>query len=255
MEEQTKKSKLGLIIPIIVAIVLVAVFVYLDYKKPHTEPEDTDQTQEDPKEQKDKEAIRPQPISPSENPRREEELDPRLGCAGPVNIKPETLKEPDKEWIINKNGKTFASLGKYRITAPSYLVFDIPKIWLYFFSEKLSDRENNLYGLEQSYVSGISLIVNDFERKISLGGEKYMFIELDDFPFGDLYPYDREVVLDFEIIIELECNNLDKDTCLDNEGNSLNFINNADIQSQIRIFAVGCQEFTNDLVTDAIVKY
>jgi len=248
MEEQTKKSKLGLIIPIIIAIILVAVFVYLDYKKPFTEPEDIDQTQEDQKEQEDKEAIRPQPISPSENPRRGEELDPRLGCAGPVNIKPETLEEPDKEWIINKNGKTFVSLGKYRITAPSYLVFDIPKIWLYFLSEKLSDRDDGFYGLERSYVSGISLMVNDFERKINLGGEKYMFIELDDFPFGDLYPYDREVFLDFEIIIELECNNLDKDTCLNNEGNSLNFINNADIQSQIRIFAVGCQEFTNDLV-------
>lgn len=245
--EAKKKIKLGIIIPIIVAIVFVGVFVYLDYRdKPVEEPNGNQQT----------EPYFPKPVSPSQNPRRTEQLSPTLGCAGPVNIKPEILKEYDKEWVISNNGQTRTiSLGKYRIIAPINLVFDIPKLWLYFFSEDLSDREDFLYAIEESYTSRIVLRVNDFEREISLGGSEYMFIELSDYPLGDLYPYDREAFIDFEFFVDLTCKNLENGVCLDNKGKALDYINGLDIKSQIRIFAVGCQEFTNDLGTSANFKY
>ena len=243
------KIKWQIIIPVIVAIIFVGIFLYLDYKR------QSEMAPEEPDTEQPIDTDRPKPVIPSENPRREEQLDPRLGCASPENIKPETLKEPDKEWIIDKNGKITISLGKHRITAPIHLVFDIPRLWLYFFSEELSDRDDNLYGLEGSYVSKITLVVNDYERQIKLGGDKYMFIELDNYPLGDLYPYDKDVFLDFEFLIELNCNNIENNVCLNNDGKSLDFINNADVRSQIRIFAVGCQEFSNDLITDSVFKH
>lgn len=252
MEEPRKKSIIGIILPIIVAIIIVAVFIYLDSKKglePEPEPND------EPTTEQPVETVRPKPISPSQNPRRGEQLNPQVGCAGPPNIEPETLKEPDKEWIITKDGKTMISLGKYRITAPVYLVFDIPKLWLYFFSDQLSSRDDKMYGLEQAYTSRIILMVNDYERELKLGGDEYMFIELDDFPLGDLYPYDKEAILEFEFLIELNCNNIEGGVCLNNKGESLDFIDGADIQSQIRIFAVGCQEFSNDLIIDSVFNY
>ena len=252
MEKPKKKSALGIIIPIIIAVIVVAIFIYLDSRRglePEPEPSNEPTTEEPI------EALRPEPISPSQNPRREEQLDPRLGCASPLNIEPETLKEPDKEWVISREGKTIISLGKYRITAPEYLVFDIPKLWLYFFSEKLSSRDDRMYGLEKSYISKIVLIVNDYERELKLGGDEYMFIELSDFPLGDLYPYDKEVVLDFEFLIELNCNNIEKGACFNNKGEPLDFIDGADIQSQVRLFAVGCQEFSNDLMIDSIFRH
>lgn len=248
--EKKKKFNWQIIIPIIVAIAVVAVFLYLDYKKETVSPEEPNNGQQI------EEPIKPKPISPSENPRREEQLDPRLGCASPANIEPETLKEPDKEWIIDKKGETIrVSLGKYKITTPVNLVFDIPTLWLYFFSEKLSEREDAFYGLKSSYTSRIILAVNGYERQIRLGGSEYMFVELSDYPLGDLYPYDKEVVLEFEFFIDLKCKNFENGACLDNEGQALDYINGADIQSQIRIFAVGCQEFSNDLLIESVFKY
>lgn len=248
-DEGGKRFNWQIIIPIIVAIAIVAVFIYLDYKREPASPEEPNGGQQS-------EEYKPKPISPSENPRRAEQLNPTIGCAGPVNIEPDVLVEADKEWAINKNGETTkVSLGKYKITAPINLLFDIPTLWLYFFSEKLSDREDALYGLEKSYVSRIVLSVNGYEREMKLGGDKYMFIELSDYPLGDLYPYDRETILEFEFFIELKCRNLENGICSGNEGESLDYLNNTDVRAQIRIFAIGCQDFSNDLIIDSVFKH
>lgn len=251
--DNKKRFNWQIIIPIVIAIIIVAVFLYLDYKKDH---EQTEEPNGEEQQQEQSESYKPKPIPPSENPRRSEQLDPGLGCASPLNIKPDLTEEHSKEWLIDKNGeKTIVSLGKYKITAPIYLFFDIPKLWLYFFSKKLSDREDFLYGLEESYTSRILLIVNGHERELNLGGSEYMFIELSNFPLGDLYPYDKEAILEFEFLIELKCKNLENKKCLDNEGKSLDYLKSADIGAQIRIFAVGCQEFSNDLMIESVFKY
>lgn len=230
-----KKIKWEIVIPVILAIVLVAVFVYLDYKDKGGTPEP---------EPNDEIVVKPKPIPPSENPEREKELEigRDYGCASPATIEPDVIKEPDSIWQIKRDGKkTIVSLGKYRINNSGKMVLDIPKLWLYFFSEDLSDREDNLYGIKKSYVSGITLIVNDYKRELKLGGDEYMFIELDDYPLGDLYPYIQKTALEFEFLVELEYDGQDQ----------LDYINGADIQSQIRIFAIGCQEFTRDIIIDA----
>ena len=87
-------------------------------------------------------------------------------------------------------------------------------------------------------------MVNGHEREIKLGGDEYMFIELDDYPLGDYYPYEN-VDLEFEFLVELEYDGKE----------SLDYINGADIQAQIRIFAIGCQEFTKDIKTSAKFEY
>jgi hypothetical protein len=244
--EEKKRINWQLIIPIIIAVILVVVFLYLDYRNRPKE----EITEQIPGSEITK------PLSPSGNPRRGEQLNPGLGCASPSNIEPVVLKQSDVEWLINKNSKTTTiSLGKYRINASLNMLFDIPKLWLYFFSNSLSNREDALYGLEKSYTSRIVLMINGYERQLNLGGSDYMFIELDDYPLGDLYPYDKETTLEFEFLIELKCENLEKGNCFDNQGKPLDYINNADIRAQIRIFAVGCQEFTNDIIIDANFKY
>ena len=234
-----KKIKWEIIIPVIIAIVLVAVFVYLDYrdKNPGPSPDLNGET-----------VIKPKPTPPSENPEREKELEMGrdYSCASPATIEPDVIKEPDSIWKINRDGeKTIVSLGKYRINNSAKMVLDIPRLWLYFFSEDLSDREDKLYGIKKSYVSGITLVVNDNKRELKLGGDEYMFIELDDYPLGDLYPYIQKTALEFEFLVELK---YDKEELLD-------YVNGADIQSQIRIFAIGCQEFTRDIKTSANFEY
>jgi hypothetical protein len=244
--EEKKRINWQIIIPIIIAVILVVVFLYLDYR---------DRPKEEIIEQIPESKIT-KPLSPSENPGRKEQLNPGLGCAGPSNIEPIILKQSDTDWLISKDGEiTTISLGKYKINAPANLVFDIPRLWLYFFSNKLSNREDSLYGLEKSYTSRIFLMINGYERQLNLGGSDYMFVELDDYPLGDLYPYNRETALEFEFLIELKCENLEKRNCFDNQGKVLDYIDNADIRAQIRIFAVGCQEFTNDVVIDANFQY
>jgi len=240
-----------MIAPVILAIIVVGIFVYWDYaNKPKAEPNPTEEENSD---------YRPQPVPPSENPKRQIPLTPEqaanYGCAGPQHLQATTIKEPDAVWEIKSDGSTtVVSLGKYRITAPQNTVFDIKNLWLYFFSEKLSTRDDQIYPLQSSYVSRMRLVVNDYEQEIKLGGDEYMLIELN-YPLGDLYPYDRVAVLDYEILIDLKCANIEKGVCLDNSGEPLNYLNGAPIISDIRFFAMGCQEFDKDTVIDAIFKY
>lgn len=189
--------------------------------------------------------------------RRNEELNPDIDYAygGPEELGPAVVKEADAVWEINKKQSQIISLGRYRISIPKYTVLDVTKLWLYFFSDSLSQRDDELYGLQSSYVSKLILKINDKEKEIKVGGSEYMLIELPDYPLGDFYPYDKEVNLEFEFLIELKCSNLQNKTCLDNENKPLNYINNADIQPQIRIFAQGIQRFTKDISIDAIFKY
>ena len=101
----------------------------------------------------------------------------------------------------------------------------------------------------------MTLVVNGYEKEIKLGGSEYMLIELDNYPLGDIYPYDEETYLEFEILIELKCGNLQNGTCLSNGDESLEFLDGADISPMVRIFAVGCQEFTHDISIDAEFSY
>ena len=243
-----KKSKWYIIVPIIIAVIFAAILFYFDSKK---NPSENNQNP-DIVPVSD---YKPKPITPAENPRRSESLFAGIGCVGPQYLEAETLKQSDAVWEIKKSGETTTvSLGKYRIYAPEKLIFDIPKLWLYFFSEKLGREDDGLYGLEASYVSGIRLVVNDYEKKVSLGGDEYMFIELE-YPLGDLYPYDKTATLEYEILIDLKCKNIENGECSGNEGKVLDFLNDAEIVSQLRIFAVGCQEFTKDLEISAKLKY
>lgn len=243
-----KKSKWYIIIPIIIAVIFAALVFYFDYKK------NSSQNNQNP-DNVPVSDYKPKPIIPAENPRRSESLFAGIGCAGPQHLEVETLKQPDSVWKIKKNGETTTvSLGKYRIYAPEKLVFDIPKLWLYFFSEKLGREDDGLYGLEASYVSDIRLVVNDYEKELNLGGDKYMFIELE-YPLGDLYPYDKSAILEYEILIDLKCKNIQNGECLGNDGKVLSNLNDAEVVSQLRIFAVGCQEFSKDLETSAKFSY
>ena len=246
MEDAVKKSKKWqLVIPVILAIMVAGIFIYLDYKA-KLEANKENQVLE----------YKPEPISPSENPRRAEQLNPKTGygCAGPQHIPGTTLKEPDPTWEIKNDGSiTKISLGKYRIEAPVNTVFDINKFWLYFFSEKLSEREDQIYALESSYVSRILLTVNSYEKEVKLGGGEFMLIELD-YPLGDLYPYDKKTILEYEFTIELKCKNIENGKCLDNSGKPLDYLNGVEIIPQIRIFAEGCQEFDGDITIEASFK-
>lgn len=247
-----KKNKLWFIIPVLVAVIAVAVFLYLDYKnkpKPEPGPNNGGQTS----------TYKPQPVSPSENPLRAIPLDPakvsQYGCAGPQHLEAVTLNEPDRVWEIKKNGNTTrVSLGKYRISAPAMTVFDIKKLWLYFYSEKISERDDNIYALENSYTSRMLIIVNGYEKEIKLGGDEYMLIELD-YPLGDLYPYEKAATLEYELVIEFKCKNIANGKCLDNSNKPLDYLNDASIVSTIRFFAQGCQEFEKDVEVEAKFKY
>lgn len=251
-EDIKKKNKLWIIIPIIIAIIVVAVFIYLDYR-------DKSKSVPEPNNNEQNEAYKPEPISPSDNPKRAMPINPdelaHYGCGGPQHLEGEVLKQPDSIWEIKKDGSLIEiSLGKYRIIAPANTVFDITKLWLYFFSEKLSKRDDQIYALESSYMSRMRLIVNGYEKEIKLGGDEYMLIELD-YPFGDLYPYDRLANLEYEFIIELKCKNIKNGECLNNQGRNLDYINDVEIISQLRLFAVGCQEFDKDIEIGARFKY
>jgi len=251
-KDAKKKNKLLIIIPVLVAVIAVAVFIYLDYKnKPEPEPVPNNKGQTSD--------YKPKPVSPAENPLRAIPLDPnkvsRYGCAGPQHLEAITLNESDKVWEIKKNGDTTrVSLGKYRIYAPAMAVFDIKKLWLYFYSEKLSERDDNIYALESSYTSKMLIIVNDYEKEIKLGGNEYMLIELD-YPLGDLYPYEKATTLEYELVIEFKCKNIADRKCLDNENKPLDYLNDASIVSTIRFFALGCQEFEKDVEIEAKFKY
>jgi len=198
------------------------------------------------------------PIKPNENPARQDSLDEKLGygCGGPGSFKPETTEKPSTTWLIKKDGsETKVSLGKYKLPLLERTVIDLNKIWFYFLSDKLSTREDKWYGLESSYVSSMVLSVNGYEKEISLGGNEYMFVELAGFPLGDWYPYVQERYAEFEIFIKLKCKNIKDGQCLDNKNKPLDYISDADIKSNIKLFATGCEPFTVDIATDAKIKY
>jgi hypothetical protein len=254
IQQTNKKSKWYIIVPIIIAIIFAGLLFYFDSQKNPSEnngnPDNVPVSD-----------YKPKPISVAENPRRSESLMAGIGCVSPESLKAETLKQPDAVWEIKKTGETTTvSLGKYRLYAPEKKIFDIAKFWLYFYSEKLGREDDGLYGLEASYVSGIRLVVNGFEQKLSLGGNEYMFIELD-YPLGDLYPYDKAANLEYEILIDLKCKNIKDGECLSNDGRSLSFLNDMEIISLLRTFAKGCQEFNSgeleqgDLEVSSKFKY
>jgi len=249
IKELFKGIKWIIVLPLIIIIIGLVVFGYFDYKNNHKINNTINSSSN---------YTLLKPISKTDNPRRSETITdlPQYGCASPETILPETLKAPDSVWKIAKNGDTTTvSLGKYRIKNLAKTVLDISKVWVYFTSNKLSTRNDKFYGLEKSYVDSITLNVNGYEKEIKLGGDDYMFLELSDFPFGDLYPYDKNYAMEFEITLNLKCKNIKDGECLDNAGKSLSYINGADIKSQFRFFALGCEEFTNDMNVDAKFSY
>jgi hypothetical protein len=248
-----KKIKWQIIVPALIAVILIVGFFYVTYsdKKPNNSGNEGDNNIVVPD-------YKPVPVLPSDNLKRKEPLDPEMGygCAGPaVFEKMKTLKEPDANWTIKTTGETTRiSLGKYRIITEERSVMDITKLWLYFFSKDLSERDDDIYGLEESFTSKIFLTVNGQEKEIKLGGPEYMLIELD-FPLGDLYPYDKAAALEFEFSIEFKCKNIKDGKCLDNSNEPLKYLDNKEIVSFVRFFAVGCQEFTYDLKISSKFKY
>lgn len=245
-EIKNRKINWAIIIPIIAVIILAGALVVFDYQRTKKENNNGPGPTSD--------EYRPEPISRENNPRRSEAIVdlPKYGCASPATIEPTITKNPDAVWRIPKDGTiNTISLGKYKIINDDKTVLDIPTLWLYFTSEKLSNRDDKVYALENSYVAGMKIIVNGYEKEIKLGGPEYMLIELSGYPLGDIYPYDRETILEFEVLIELECANLQNGICLSNGAKPLDFINDADITSMFRIFAVGCQEFTKDIFIES----
>lgn len=252
MEEIDKSKKINwaIIAPAIVAVIIVAVIIYLDYRRTGDDNSPTPPS--------NSEEYKPKPVSLKDNPKRAEAITDisKYGCASPATIEPIITKEPDKIWTIPKDGSAnVVSLGKYKIKNLAYTVLDIRKLWLYFFSDKLSTRDDKVYALEKSYVSKMTLVVNGYEQEIKLGGSEHMLIELSDYPLGDIYPYDRETFLEFEVLIELKCSNIQNGTCLSNKNESLKFLDGADISSMFKIFALGCQEFDQDITIDAEFSY
>ncbi len=246
---ENKKINWKIILPLIAVLIIVGIFIYQDYRKNENNPGNPPTSQEE---------YRPVPVSKTDNPRRSEAIvdNSKYGCASPATIVPAVTKEANATWTIPKDGSTNTiSLGKYKIKNPIYTLMDIPKLWLYFESNKLSDRDDKVYALEKSYVAKMTLIVNDQAQEIKLGGDEYMLLELDNYPLGDIYPYDKETVLEFEILIELKCEKIQGGECLGNNGKSLKFLDGADISPMFRIFAIGCQEFAHDIVVDAEFKY
>ncbi len=168
-----------------------------------------------------------------------------------------TIKSADTTLLINKDQqKRMFSLGAYELPLETYAVLAIPKLWLYFSSEALSDRDDKLYGLEDSYLSKIILKTGKQFQEINLGktGE-HVFIELDDCPLGNIHPVNRELKIDFEIILEIGCNNFKDGACLDNEGKPLDYINGADLTASIRFFVISGETFTNDMSMPLHFKY
>lgn len=152
--------------------------------------------------------------------------------------------------------KQLISLGKFTLDLEPKTVLVIQKLWLYFFSEKLSDRDDNLYGLEDSYLSKIIIKKGNLTKEIKLGktGE-HSFIELDDCPLGNIYAVDYPTQIDFEIILEVECNNLTGGVCLDNSGKPLTYIHGADLEARLRLFAASEEELNKDISIPMKFKY
>ena len=168
-----------------------------------------------------------------------------------------TEKDVDTSLIIGKDGekRTF-SLGKYKLNLePDSIVF-IPKLWLFFASEKLSSREDKLYGLEDSYLSKIIFKVGNYTKEVNFGktGE-HSFIELASCPIGNFDAVNYKTDLEFEFLLEIGCNNLKDGACLDNSGKPLDYIDGVDLLATIRFFVVSGEQFNQDLKISASFKY
>ena len=175
-----------------------------------------------------------------------------------VGSLPFIIEEPPVQFLeINKNQeKRIFSLGRFKLNLEPNTVLQIPKLWLYFFSEKLSNREDNMYGLEDSYLSKIILKVGDKTKEIKLSkSNEHSFIELEDCPLGNIRPVNYGTSLEFEFLLELGCNNFKDGVCLNNEGEVLDYINGADFLAQIRLFGVSYQDFTKDIPILVHFKY
>jgi hypothetical protein len=152
--------------------------------------------------------------------------------------------------------KQLISLGKFTLNLEPNTVLVINKLWLYFSSEKLSDRDDNLYGLEDSYLSKIIIKKGNLTQEIKLGDTgEHSFIELDNCPLGNIYAVDYATQIDFEIMLEVGCNNLKDGVCLDNNGKPLNYIDGADLTAQLRLFAASEEAFNKDISIPMKFKY
>jgi len=166
------------------------------------------------------------------------------------------IEKPAAKFLEIKKDKQLVSLGKYYLPIEPNTVLRISKLWLYFLSNQLSEREDRLYGLEDSYLSKIILKVGDDSKEIKLGKSgEHSFIELDNCPFGNIYPVEYKTYLDFEIMLEIECNNVENGECLDNKGEGLSYINGADLTAQIRLFATSFQDFMKDISISTEFRY
>lgn len=175
-----------------------------------------------------------------------------------VSSIPFVVKEPPVQFLEIKKDqeKRLFSLGKFKLYLEPNTFLKIPKLWLYFFSQELSDRNDNMYGLEDSYLSKIILKVGKETREIKLGrSDEHSFIELEDCPLGNIYPVNNQTSLEFEVLLEIGCNNFKDGNCLDNNDKPLDYINGADFLAQIRLFAVSYQEFTKDIPILTHFKY
>ena len=175
-----------------------------------------------------------------------------------VSSLPFIIEEPPAQFLeINKNQeKKIFSLGRFKLNLEPNTYLQIPKLWLYFFSEQLSKRDDKLYGLEDSYLSKIILKVGEETKEIKLSkSNEHSFIELEDCPLGNIRPVNYGTSLEFEFLLEMGCNNFTDNICLDNEGKPLDYIHSADLLAQIRLFAVSFQGFTKDIPILVHFKY
>lgn len=169
-----------------------------------------------------------------------------------------TLEKQTSEFLEIKAGRKnkLFSLGKFTLNLEPNTVLKIPKLWLYFFSEKLSDREDGLYGLRDSYLSNIILKTGSKTQEINLGRSgEHSFIELVDCPLGNIYPVDKETELDFEFLLEIGCNDYQDGVCLDSDGKSLDYIDGADLLAKVRLFVESFQNFTKDIIASTSFEY
>lgn len=210
----------------------------------------------------------PQPgLEPRPHPQTEEDpwgnckqmtYDPKnvdYNFVGTLNL---TLEKPADQFLeIQKDEeKRIFSLGKFRLPLETNTFLRIERLWLYFFSEKLSDREDWLYGLEDSYLSKIILKVGDKTKEINLGKSgEHAFIELTDCPLGNIYAVDYETFIEFEFLLEIGCNNFKENKCLDNKNKPLDYIDNAELQARIRLFVISFDKFTKDIFIPVKFKY
>ena len=168
-----------------------------------------------------------------------------------------TEKETDNPIIIGKDGqKRVFRLGKFKFHLEPNSIVLISKLWLFFSSEKLSDREDKLYGLEDSYLSKIIFKAGNNTKEVKLGktGE-HSFIELDNCPIGNYDAVDYRTTQEFEFLLEVGCNNFKDEKCFDNEGKPLDHIDGADLSATIRFFVVSMEIFNKDINISTKFKY